>query len=181
MRALWKRFALFMGLLVQDCGSIPLEPPQERLPMKKELSKKQQVTADFFKAIDEIEIINEPMAEVGGRVHKVYRDVLDEYLSTRVVIQFNFLEYLKTYTKDCKTPVEFKEKVIALLNQMKEKKDKTPTEIIEHKMLKRIYNDVVLAKGEIFEYGKDITAKYDNEDIKFLGFFNPEDKPQATS
>ena len=148
--------------------------------MQTKLSKEKQVLANFAKAVDEIEIINEPLAELGGRVHKVYSDVLHQYLSSPAVIQFNFLEYLKKETKDITTPQEFGDKISALLKQIKAKKDKTPTELIEHKILKRIYNDVVLAKGEIFDYGKEVHANYDNEDIKFLGFFNPEDKPQAS-
>jgi hypothetical protein len=148
--------------------------------MQTKLSKDKQVVADFFKAVDEIEIINEPMAEVGGRVHKVYRDVLEEYLASPAVIQFNFLEYLKRESKDFATPKEFGDKVRELMKIMKAKKEKSRTELIEFKILKRIYNDVVLAKGDIFDYGKEVHARYDNEDIKFLGFFNPEDKPQAS-
>ena len=148
--------------------------------MQTKLSKKNQVTADFFKAVDDIEIINEQMAEVGGRVHKVYRDVLEEYLASPAVIQFNFLELLKRESKNFSTPQEFGDKVREYLKMMKDKKEKTRTELIEFKILKRIYNDVVLAKGDVFEYGKEVHARYDNEDIKFLGFFNPEDKQQAS-
>jgi len=147
--------------------------------MSKKLSKKDQALAKFIEATDNIEVTSEEMLTLMLKVHKVYADVLKNYLASKAVIQFNYLENLKKRTALVKTNEDFKAIVESDLMQMKAKKDKSVIEQIEYAICKKIHVDCVLGKGAEFEYGKDVTMKYDNEDIKFAGFFKPEELPQS--
>jgi hypothetical protein len=147
--------------------------------MKKKLSKKDQALADFMTATNGMEITSEEMLTLSLKVHKVYADVLKAYLASKPVIQFNYLENLKKRTALIKTTNDFRAIVESDLAIMKSKKDKTIIEQIEYAICKKIYNDAVNGNGEEFEYGKDVTMKYDNEDFTFKGFFNPEDLPNS--
>lgn len=145
----------------------------------KTLSKKDQALANFMKAADELEVESEEMLTLALKVHKVYAGVLKNYLESKPTIQFNYLENLKKRTAHVKTAEHFAGIVKSDLELMKERKGKTFIENIEYAICKKVYNDVVLGKGEEFQYGQDVTMQYDNEDIKFAGFFKPEDLPQS--
>lgn len=145
----------------------------------KKLSKKDQALADFIEKADNIEVVSEDMLTMSLKMHKVYADVLHNYLASKPTIQFNYLENLKSRTKDVKSIEEFRTIVESDLAQMKAKNNKSTIEQAEYAICKKVYRDVVQNKGEEFEFGKDVTMKYDNEDIVFKGFFNPEELPQG--
>jgi len=149
--------------------------------MGKKLSKKDQALANFIEATDKMEITSEEMLTLALKVHKVYAEVLGNYLASKAVIQFNYLENLKKRTALIKTAADFKAIVESDLAIMKAKKNKSTIEQVEYAICKKMYNDGALGKGEEFEYGKDITMKYDNEDIKFAGYFQPEELEKKAS
>lgn len=142
--------------------------------MVKKLSKDKKSLAKFVKAVNKIEIKSEEMETLSLKIHKVYSDVVQKYLLTQSVIQFNYLENLKERTKKCKSPEEFAEIVEKDIELMENKTEKTRIEEIEYLMAKKVFKDVVQGKGKEFEYGKDLTFKYDDQDIRFAGYFDSE-------
>lgn len=140
--------------------------------MVKKLSKDKKALAKFMKSVNEIEIKDEDMERLSLLIHEVYAKVVKKYINLQAVIQFNYLEDLKKRTKNCKTPKEFAKIVESDLTLMELKTNKTAIEQNEYLMAKKVYNDVVLGKGKEFEYGKDLTFKYDDQDIRFAGFFD---------
>ncbi|MFA5196362.1 MAG: hypothetical protein WC401_11245 [Bacteroidales bacterium] len=142
--------------------------------MVKKLSKEKKALAKLVKSINNMETTNEEMEALSLRVHEVYANVLQKYLSSVCVIQFNYLENLKERVKNCKSQQEFKVIVENDIEIMEAKNDKTRIEMIEYGMAKKIYRDVVQGKGKEFEYGHNLLFKYDDQDIRYAGFFDIE-------
>jgi len=142
--------------------------------MVKKLSKEKKALAKFVKAANNIEIKNEEMETLSLKIHEVYAKVIKKYLENTFVIQFNYLESLKARTKTCKTAAEFAEIVSKDIEIMSNKADKTRIEEIEFGIAKKVYRDVVQGKGKEFEYGKDLSFKYDDQDIRYIGYFDQE-------
>jgi predicted Holliday junction resolvase-like endonuclease len=142
--------------------------------MVKKISKDKKALAKFVKAVNNLETVNEEMESLSLKVHEVYANVVKKYLSSVPVIQFNYLENLKERTKTCRTIYEFKAIVESDIAMMEAKTEKTRIEEVEYLMAKKVHSDVVLGKGKEFEYGKDLSFKYDDQDIRYLGFFDSE-------
>jgi hypothetical protein len=140
--------------------------------MVKKLSKEKKALANFIKEVNKPTEIDEKMEPVKLRIHQVYSDLIKKYLADTVVIQYNYLENLKARTKKCATPEKFEAVVKGDLAFMEGIVEPTAIEQIEFKMAKKVYKDVVQEKGKEFEYGHDLSFKYDNQDIKYLGFFD---------
>jgi hypothetical protein len=140
--------------------------------MNKKEIKKKRALANFMKEVNNMTVIDEKMESVKLRIHQVYSDLIKKYLADTVVIQYNYLENLKARTKKCSTPEMFESVLKGDLAFMEGIKEPTPIEQIEFKMAKKVYKDVVQGKGKEFEYGHDLSFKYDNQDIKYLGFFD---------
>ena len=138
----------------------------------RKLSKDRQALANLAERANGIEIVDESMAELSLKIHEVYSKVITKYLDTEVVIQFNYLESLKTRSKLFKTKEQFRALVESDLEIMKAKGDKTRIEAIEYLMAKKVYRDVVLGKGKEFEYGQDLRFRYDDQEVRYGGYFD---------
>ena len=148
--------------------------------MVKKLSKEKKALAKLVKAANNMEIKNEEMATLSLKIHEVYANVIKKYLENPSVIQFNYLESLKARTKTCKTALEFGEIVKKDIDIMTAKADKTRIEEIEFAIAKKVFKDVVQGKGKEFEYGKDLSFKYDDQDIRYVGYFDNEKAKEET-
>ena len=140
--------------------------------MVKKLSKDKKALGKFVKSVNNIEVKSEEMATLSLKIHQVYANVVKKYLANPSVIQFNYLESLKERTKKCKTPEEFAEIVNKDIETMEGKAEKSAIEEIEYLMAKKVFKDVVQGKGKEFEYGKDLSFKYDEQDVRFVGYFD---------
>ena len=142
--------------------------------MVKKLSKEKKGLAKFVKAVNNIEVKSEEMETLSLKIHEVYANVIKKYLENPAVIQFNYLDNLKGRTKQCKTPEEFAEIVSKDIEIMEAKTEKSRIEEIEFAIAKKVFKDVVQGKGKEFEYGKDLSFKYDDQDVRFVGYFDAE-------
>jgi hypothetical protein len=140
--------------------------------MKTKSTRKKRILANFMKEANKQQEINPKMESVCLRIHQVYSDLIKKYLADPVVIQYNYLENLKARTKKCATPEEFESVVRADIEIMTHIEQRTAIEDMELEMAQKVYADVVEEKGLEFEYGHDLSFKYDNQDIKYLGFFD---------
>jgi len=141
--------------------------------MPKELSNEKKALANLVERINDNEIVNEEMGVLSLRIHKVYSDAIKNYFGSKAVVQFNFLEFLKGFSKNVKSPNDFEKIVADIIEQFKAKETLTWIEQNEYAMAKKVYRDVCLGKGKEFEYGKELKADYDDQEIRFAGFFNP--------
>lgn len=127
-----------------------------------------------MKEVNEQKPIDEKMESVCLRIHQVYSDLIKKYLADKIVIQYNYLENLKARTKKCSTPEMFESVVRGDITFMEGNPERTEIEQMELEMAQQVYSDVVEGNGKEFEYGHDLSFKYDNQDIRYIGFFDAE-------
>lgn len=149
-----------------------------------ELNKKEKkALADVVERANELEIVNEGMASISLKIGEVYHNIVKKYFATEVVIQFNYLEDLKKRTANVNTPEDFKAIVERDLKEMKRRaaeKPLTKIESAEYRMACKVYNDVCLGKGKDHDFS-NIKINYDDQEIKFAGFFSPEELKKKIS
>jgi hypothetical protein len=100
------------------------------------------------------------------RMRKIQDDVLTEYFQTPAVARHNYLMSLQGRVSTITELEDFKKLLENEIAKMKEKKEKfTKIERIEYRLCRKIYNDVVLAKGLEFDFNKDMIYNYDDQEI----------------
>ena len=149
-----------------------------------ELKRENKVLAEFAKQANELEIVNEDMASISLKIGEVYYNTVQKYFASEVVIQFNYLEDLKKRTENVKTTEEFKAIVESDLKLMKRRLldngKLTKIEDAEYRMARKVWNDVCLGKGKDHDFS-DIKINYDDQEIRFAGFFSPEELKKKVS
>lgn len=150
----------------------------------KELKKENKVLAEFVKQANDLEIVNEDMASISLKIGEVYTNAIKKYFAADAVIQFNYLEDLKTRSAKVKTAEEFKEIVQSDLKAMKQRLldngNLTKIEDAEYRMARKVWNDVCLGKGKDHDFS-DIKINYDDQEIRFAGFFSPDELKKKVS
>jgi len=137
-----------------------------------------KVLETMDKQINETVDMTEELYEMKGRINLVYLDVLDKYMNTKAVVEFNFLEFLKAQTKNIDTREKFETLMATIISEMEEVEPKTTVLKWELKLAKRVYNDVALAKGKLFQFQNEkIKVKYDGQDVEYepITFIKKED------
>jgi hypothetical protein len=145
------------------CGSNPqrLTKLKERVGFTMENEKKVLNLNELF---DEVEMTKDEF-EKTARLNFVYKEVLEKYMQTKAVVEFNLMVEIEKVALSCKTLDEFGE---YLNKAIQELTSKTPTRIekIELQLIKRIYRDVVKGKGQLYD-GNKIATYYDGQKVEF--------------
>lgn len=127
-----------------------------------------KVLETMDKQLNETVDMTEELYELKGRINLVYLDVLDKYMNTKAVVEFNFLEFLKGQTKNIDTREKFEILMANIISDMEKIEPKTTVLKWELKLAKRVYNDVALAKGKLFQFQNEkVKVKYDGQDVEF--------------
>lgn len=113
----------------------------------------------------------EEFVKMSLRMKKIQDDVLNDYFSTPAVIRFNYLEHIRTITKERKVSTldeftQVMEKEIQIMKEAAKVRAFTKIEKLEFRLAKKIVQDVILGQGEEFSFGKDLIYHYDDQEIK---------------
>ena len=128
------------------------------------------VAKSTFESVD----IKKEQFEMIQKINKIYHETLQKYMNTKVVVEFNFLEFLKSQTVGITTQEEFKSLMLTIIDTMKSKENRSQVENYELSLARKIYRDVALGKGEKFEYN-DIEVDYDGQTVVFDPFSMKDD------
>lgn len=102
------------------------------------------------------------------KINKIYHDTLQKYMNAKVVVEFNFLEFLKTQTVGITTKKEFESVLLTIIETMKQK-NRSQTENYEYALARKIYRDVVKGQGQNYELDK-IKVDFDGQPVEFSPF-----------
>lgn len=103
------------------------------------------------------------------KMNTIYHETLQKYMNSKAVVEFNFLEFLKTQTKGITTKKEFESVMMTIIETMQTKPNRSKTENYEYSLARKIYKNVVLGQGKNYEYDK-IEVDYDGQKVEFSPF-----------
>lgn len=128
-----------------------------------------------FLTKEEIEA-NKDLIEMIDRMRKVQNDVLNEYFALSAVIKLNYLEHVRMHTQEMNSTEDLKNWLEKEFERMKSVGRKfTHIERIEYRMARKIYEDVVEKKGELFKLeGSDLIFNIDGQQVKVPALFAEE-------
>ncbi|MCK9575882.1 MAG: hypothetical protein WC143_08200 [Eubacteriales bacterium] len=102
------------------------------------------------------------------KTKEIYNNVLQEYFSTPAVVRLIYMENrFRLLTKEIKSIDELKDFMIKELDMMRSKENMTRIEIIEYRLAKKIYRDVIEGKGKEIDFNKPLSYNYDEQKMEF--------------
>jgi hypothetical protein len=104
------------------------------------------------------------------RANEFYSKMLEKYLKSNIVIQFNLIQHIKANAKNFKDLADMQKFVWNIIETLNDKLLAETITDIEKKELNvanRFYKKVVLGKGKMYDITKNLKFEYDDETIDF--------------
>lgn len=148
------------------------------------MNKENKALANLVEKANSLKIENDEMETLSLKIGELYHNTLKKYFDCEPVIQFNYLEDLKKRTASVKSLAEFKEIVGKDIETMETRRSEngklTKIEETEYRIAKKVWRDVCLGRGKDHDFS-DIKVNYDDQEIRFAGFFSPEELQKKVS
>lgn len=112
-----------------------------------------------------------------SKMNGLYVKKLEKYINSKPVVEFNFLEWLKTQTVGITTKAEFASVLNQIINTIKSKRNRTRIENIELRLTEQIVHDVIQGFGNEYELdsGK-VKVNYDDQIVAFESFLKQKEQ-----